>query len=1568
MSPAGQPSLHLLTLNVNGLGSAAKRTALFSLLVSGTWDIVVLQETHHENSAQGERWAREGAGPGKPWEGQTFWAEGTTASRGVAILVRDRSHLTDLVVAPSDGRGRLLRVDFIWEERPLTVISVYAPCLSGERQTFYLDSLSPLIPEDRQVMLGGDFNCVASDLDVTPNARGRRRTGYAGGLQAVEETFELIDAWRELHPAEVSITHTCFSHSSGARLDRWLTSSAFRAMLTDSSIVDGLPGDHQAVALRVTAVDSAFSGPGPWTFPLHLLDDSTYTAEAGSLLSQFLMDHPISPQYLHRQRWDALKRELRDHSTAYAHRVGIRHRAELRRLERRVQEARKLFVLDPTGLAVLAGWQAATLELQSFHTLQAEGAAVRAGVMWQQYGEQSTFYFHHLSRQRKRATTLTGVLDGHGSGEVADLRTPQGRKQGGQVLASFFSSDSPHGLYAPRPTDPQAQAGLLSAVDARLSEEAAAACEGEEPLTLQELTDCLGHMPRAKQPGSDGLQYEVLQQFWGVLGQPLLDVFLEAFYDTATGSLSPSQLLGTIVLIYKGAGARNDPKSYRPITLLNTDAKLLGKVLADRWGQHLTSVVDVTQTAFLPGRWIGDNVLSHLEELDYLESAGEPGCIAFLDFAKAYDRLDRDWVLQCMGALGLGPGAQRWVALLQDGMQGRVRFNGWLSPSFPIRSGLPQGGPISPHLYVMAAQPLAAHLRREVATGALRAISLPDGTQAPPSHQHADDTTLHLRTKADVAMALAGSVRLYCQASGSQINAGKSHGMELGNPDAVGGVDTATGIPFTARGESVRHLGIRLNTTPLTGETETYTSILGAVRATALHWAARNLTRIGRVHVAKQVLASKVTYHATFLLAPPWFVRDLTDCIRRFITGGAPALVPCREAYALPWDQGGMRLVTIPTMMASLQAKVVSRLLEPERLLWKAFLLSRLTRTPQWLAQHQGGGARAVDRLGYGARGIFSTRRLQDLGVNSPRVLSYLRSYRELQPHRLVGPQALTRRQIFREPIFHNTQVMLDGAPLRPSGLFLPLLAAGVTTVGDLGRDLGCPQGLIDQVQGCLHPSWLAALSAPAGPHLGDFTHPLHPGLLFTSAVDENTVQQLWSASRIGGNGRLSELLYCPRFSRDALIPALTMTWDTSRPWRPRTGRQIEAPPDEGRYFLGGESGGAFEPALWGLAARPAHEFVVREAADRLTCLAALQAGVTGAPGHPARPAIWEGDTTPGRYGSRTLATTEQGWVRTITAALAAPAASSRPSARPREEVEYGASWMTASGHSRQHWRDRQADAPPPPVPALQVTIRPDTHDPTSLPDHLPAPPWANVWARLHDLALDRSHRLLAWQLLHGTLRCGAYRAVLDIRRGVPQAAEAIRETAACPRPGCQGAHETVSHMLFTCPTAVRVWEWVLATWGAVTDLPPPPLSLPLLLADDQRQWKPPRPLQALWTQLRLCTIHSLHDQAVRRRRGQINNAPSVAARIVGTLRAAILRDWSRVTAEGGLQGLAAGVCCSTWLRGRHPLLTQPDFLRLWGHRAILARLHVGGLGGNPRLSVRLSVRFPVPIPMGGLV
>jgi len=163
----------------------------------------------------------------------------------------------------------------------------------------------------------------------------------------------------------------------------------------------------------------------------------------------------------------------------------------------------------------------------------------------------------------------------------------------------------------------------------------------------------------------------------------------------------------------------------------------------------------------------------------------------------------RTIALQCMQSSGLGVAAQRWVSLLQVGLQGMVRLVGRLSPSFAIRTGLPPGSPLSPLLYVIAAQPLATPLRQEVARGALLAINLQGGTQAHPSHQHADDATIHLRTRADISAALDGSVHLYCQASASLVSAAKPHGFELGDPQAFAGLGTESGSPFNARGESI---------------------------------------------------------------------------------------------------------------------------------------------------------------------------------------------------------------------------------------------------------------------------------------------------------------------------------------------------------------------------------------------------------------------------------------------------------------------------------------------------------------------------------------------------------------------------------------------------------------------------------------------------------------------------------------------------------------------------------------------------------------------------------------------
>ncbi len=61
-------------------------------------------------------------------------------------------------------------------------------------------------------------------------------------------------------------------------------------------------------------------------------------------------------------------------------------------------------------------------------------------------------------------------------------------------------------------------------------------------------------------------------------------------------------------------------------------------------------------------------MLAHLEEISYLQETQEPGVMVFLDFEKAFARLDRAWIGRCMAAVRFGPGAQLWVHILHSGM------------------------------------------------------------------------------------------------------------------------------------------------------------------------------------------------------------------------------------------------------------------------------------------------------------------------------------------------------------------------------------------------------------------------------------------------------------------------------------------------------------------------------------------------------------------------------------------------------------------------------------------------------------------------------------------------------------------------------------------------------------------------------------------------------------------------------------------------------------------------------------------------------------------------------------
>ena len=109
-----------------------------------------------------------------------------------------------------------------------------------------------------------------------------------------------------------------------------------------------------------------------------------------------------------------------------------------------------------------------------------------------------------------------------------------------------------------------------------------------------------------------------------------------------------------IVLIPK---VKNPEKmsEFRPISLCNVIYKVISKVLANRLKQVLLDIISPTQSAFVPGRLITDNIIVAYEVLHsmYARKKGKTGALALkLDVSKAYDQVEWLFLQGIMQKLG----------------------------------------------------------------------------------------------------------------------------------------------------------------------------------------------------------------------------------------------------------------------------------------------------------------------------------------------------------------------------------------------------------------------------------------------------------------------------------------------------------------------------------------------------------------------------------------------------------------------------------------------------------------------------------------------------------------------------------------------------------------------------------------------------------------------------------------------------------------------------------------------------------------------------------------------------
>ncbi|XP_058762006.1 uncharacterized protein LOC131635401 [Vicia villosa] len=156
---------------------------------------------------------------------------------------------------------------------------------------------------------------------------------------------------------------------------------------------------------------------------------------------------------------------------------------------------------------------------------------------------------------------------------------------------------------------------------------------------------------------------------------------------------------------------------FRPICLVGCVYKVISKLLASRLKRVLDPIVSVNQSAFVPGRLLLDGVLVANEVVDHAKKSKQK-CLMFkVDFEKAYDSVSWIYLKSVMNRMGFGIRWMKWMDATVFSSWMSVLVNGSATRDFKVDRGLRQGDPLSPFLFVLAAEGLAGLVNKVLFAG-----------------------------------------------------------------------------------------------------------------------------------------------------------------------------------------------------------------------------------------------------------------------------------------------------------------------------------------------------------------------------------------------------------------------------------------------------------------------------------------------------------------------------------------------------------------------------------------------------------------------------------------------------------------------------------------------------------------------------------------------------------------------------------------------------------------------------------------------------------------------------------
>ena len=424
-------------------------------------------------------------------------------------------------------------------------------------------------------------------------------------------------------------------------------------------------------------------------------------------------------------------------------------------------------------------------------------------------------------------------------------------------------------------------------------------------------------MKNGKSPGTDGYTAEFYKFFWRDLGDIVLDSLNEAF---TIGHLSHTQKQGIITLIPKPNKAREDLKNWRPITLLNVEHKLLSGLLAHRIKQVLPNIIGNDQKGFLKNRYIGENIRTVYDTLSYTKNKNICGMLLMVDFEKAFDSLEWDYLRYILEATNFGADFLQWFTVLYSNCNSCVINNVFFHLFFKIGRSCRQGDPLSPSLFILAVEPLANKIRE---SESIKGITI--GTNTIKIGLYADDTFLVLDGSEVSLRESMQILKLFYECSGLRINVQKTKAIGLGknknwkilqksyNVEWVTNFDLL-GITFDLNLEKMLDINFNKN--------------INEIEKVLIFYKKFKLSLTGKVNVLKTLAIPKIVYSLTVLPNPGSHVLTRIEKLFQDFLWGSSTVKIANGQLEKDLSEGGLKLLNITNFNHSVKTGWIKRLVQ----------------------------------------------------------------------------------------------------------------------------------------------------------------------------------------------------------------------------------------------------------------------------------------------------------------------------------------------------------------------------------------------------------------------------------------------------------------------------------------------------------------------------------------------------------------------------------------------------------------------------------------------------------------